>query len=348
MNIQLDEEETSINDNIFFRKINKLKIDDLLKKKTNYYNNIIPNNFNMENASFDDLEIFSNFVKQTKEEDDNKSHKGIKRCRAELPLSFLDKTNAKLCNKEQSINKNYFLNKKRKREQIVSSTKIPKENKYIFIKFNRGRKKKIDKYNRKHNQFSKDNIINKIKGYFFRFIRDITKKNSIDGKIEFKKFKHKYISDLKKDKNENLFKTKIKDILSKLPLSEKYKKFREDENKIMIDKIYKENKEKNIIKILELTFNELFIIFRRKLNNPKDTAEIEKISKKIKGLDLLINDKYDDINFLIEKIRKKFEKVMNKEKLDEYIKEIETFCNNYEQFFNDKISRSSKKQNKRE
>ena len=33
MNIQLDEEETSINDNIFFRKINKLKIDDLLKKK---------------------------------------------------------------------------------------------------------------------------------------------------------------------------------------------------------------------------------------------------------------------------------------------------------------------------
>ena len=44
---------------------------------------------------------------------------------------------------------------------------------------------------------------------------------------------YKYITDLKKDKNEDLLKTKMRDILSNLPISKKYKQSKKDENKII-------------------------------------------------------------------------------------------------------------------
>ena len=57
--------------------------------------------------------------------------------------------------------------------------------------------------------------------------------------------------------------------------------------------------------ILELKFKELFIIFRRKLNKHEDMDELKKIDKKIKGLDLITNNDYDDISYLIKDIKEK-------------------------------------------
>ena len=93
---------------------------------------------------------------------------------------------------------------------------------------------------------------------------------------------------------------KIKDILSKEPISTKNKRFNKYENKLLIDKIYNENKEIKVIKILELTFNEVLIIFRKKLNYYKDKEVIKLIEKNIKGLDLLENNNYDDNDNLID------------------------------------------------
>ena len=62
------------------------------------------------------------------------------------------------------------------------------------------------------------------------------------------------------------------------------------------------------MKILELPFKELSIIFRRKLNKYEDKKELKKIAKKIEGLYLLTNIDYDNINYLIKDIKEQNEK----------------------------------------
>ena len=121
-------------------------------------------------------------------------------------------------------------------------------------------------------------------------MRDIIKKNSTNKDINFFKFRTKFVADLKKDKNIDLLETKLIDILKNQPISTKNKKSDDYENRLIINKIYEERKEKDVMKILELTFKELFIIFRRKLNKYEDVKELQKISEKIKGLNLLTND----------------------------------------------------------
>ena len=128
-------------------------------------------------------------------------------------------------------------------------------------------------------------------------------------------------------------------ILSNIPISKKYKKFKEYENKTIIDKIYEEKKEKDVIKILNLTFNQLFIIFRKNLKKPEDAQKIKAIEKRIEGLD---NCDYKDINYLTEKIRKDYENIMNREKIEDYIKEVEEYSRNYEKRFYEIFGRKSK------
>ena len=210
------------------------------------------------------------------------------------------------------------------------------------VKF--GRKKLEDLEKRKHNKNSGDNIINKIKGNFINyFIRDFLKFHSIKNKIEFKKLPRDFISNLNKEDNEILYKNKISDILSEAKISSKYTSCDEYENRKIIEKIYEEKKEIKVIKILDLTFEELFIIFRRKLKNEEDMKKLEEIKDKIEGLDLLEkNCKYKDIYFLIDEIKEKYKNILNEFELKEYVENVENLCLNYEKWFNKKIGRASK------
>ena len=126
---------------------------------------------------------------------------------------------------------------------------------------------------------------------------------------------------------------KIKDILSKHPISTKYSTFDRFENKRIIEKIYRENKEINVIKILELTFEELLIIYRRSLKDPEDMKKFEGIKAKIEGLDLENENKYNDFGYLIKRLEKNHE--------EEYIEKIKTLCLGYENWFNKRIGRKS-------
>ena len=262
---------------------------------------------------------------------------------------------------------NSFLNKKTKRdEDIKYENKISNKNDYnnIFIIENKlsvkkelnniknkklkneeKKKNKLNNLGRKkqdsgeigqHNKNCKDNIMNKIKTNFFNdYIRDIIKKNSLKKDIDLKKLRTKeFIADLTKQTNERLFNMKIKDILCEQPISTKYSTFDTFENKLIIEKIYKENKEINVIKILELTFEELYIIYRNKLKEPEDMEKLEEIKAKIEGLELLEeNNKCKDIGYLIEKLKKNHE--------EEYIEEVKTSCLGYINWFNKKFERKS-------
>ena len=154
-----------------------------------------------------------------------------------------------------------------------------------------------------HTKYRIDNIKRKILCGFFRYIFEIIQRNSKE-KIFLKKFAYHHIN-ISRVYFERLYKKKLVDIFKEFKISTKYlKPYDEYENRKIIERIYEEKKEINVIKILELTFEEAFIIFRKSLNNEKDKDKLKEIEIKIDGLDLLDNnDKYKDIQYLIKHLR---------------------------------------------
>ena len=250
----------------------------------------------------------------------------------------------KSTNEEESTKKN-FLNKKRKK--IFYTKKEQKENKLNKINTpsvekkteKRGRKSKDDDKEGKHNKFSGDNIINKIKVYLFYFIRDIINKNS-NGEIDLKKIGNKFSADHKVNKNVRQYKMKIRDILMEEEISSKYSTLDNFENRKIIQEIYEKQKHKKVIQILELTFEEILLLFRQKLDIPEDKTSIQLISEKINGLDLLDNNnKYKDIEYFINSLREKYQGKISLNEFDEYISNVKRLCFKYINWFKNKIAR---------
>ena len=364
MNIFETIEESSSHDDLNFTKT-RLNLENLLPEPVNNdYYNCIRQDFNdveakcfqgfgqisYQSADRDDQEGNENFDSE-KNKISNESSKDYKKENISFDINLNNYEN------KEKEEKKYLIDNKEK-EIIFKLEKIPKSEKtndnlskkIRNKKNNCGRKKKSDNNKRKHNKSCGDNIIIKIKGYFFTFIRDITKNNFINKALYFRKLPYKFISKLSKKFNVRLMNMQMKDILSEIPITTKNKKSHKFENKFIVEKLYKEEKEKKVIQILDLTFRELFIIFRRKLNLIKDKIDLEIISKKIEDLDLLKNNNYKDINYLIDQIRNKSKNMdedsdteITEDDYEKYIKELRYFCCIYEKWFKKKIARNSKK-----
>ena len=176
-----------------------------------------------------------------------------------------------------------------------------------------------------HSRFSLNNIIKRINFYFFRFMIDFINKHLIKKNFHFKLLAPRYKLYRKKE-IESLWKMKISDIIYEKEISIRYLCLDKNHNKNIIDKIYKEKEEISAIKILELTYEELFIIFRRKLNDTEDMKKLEEIKDKIEGIDLLeMSNEYEDIKYLLDKI--------SKNESQEYIEYFKRVCLEYETFF---------------
>ena len=305
-NIEEVEEDYNsfISSNIIGLNINSISEDDYIFEEKN-------NDFNFERANIF-KEIFEkNTIVQENDETNEKTNK----------INFKVNKDISLLNKKRNRNNddnnlnNLEENGKQNNNISINNINIESDNKDISIN-----------KNEKHNIYWDDNIINKIKGYLFNhFIIDLVEKNLINKDLQLKKLPNKtFIADLNKKKNEKLFKMKMADILCQEKISSKYSNFDKYENRKIIDKIYEEKKERNVIKIFELTFEELFIIFRRKLNNSEDSKKLEDIKNKIKGLDLLEeSNKYEDIQYFIN--------LMDDER---YIDKFKKVCLDYERRFN--------------
>ena len=204
----------------------------------------------------------------------------------------------------------YFIDNKTNREKNNIFT-IHKVNKKRFIK---------------KNSIRSSNIMRKIKLYFTRFIIDFIHEHLINKYMRLKRLNSRFNLDMSKKKNERLLNMKIVDILYEQENRALFNNLDNHYNRKIIDKIYEEKKEINVIKILELTFKELFIIFRRKLNDPEDIKKLEEIKDKTKGLDLFDkNKRYLDISCLIDKI-----KIYGNR---EYIEKVKYYCLIYENYF---------------
>ena len=327
-----DDDLNSLNQGYFGETI----LNEIVEKEISMFNDTNINKSYFDNTDYNCDIYFNNQSYKINDKDET--------------INFLNK---KTNREKETITKNknkkdIYIITKIKKPNINNETNIKKDSTGLDLEENEeknknrcGRKNKTDKSNRMHNQFCEDNIINKIKGYFINsFMREFIRKHSINGGVEFKKLPSIFISDLTKEKNERLYKTKIKDILYEEEISTKYSTCNIYENRKIIDKIYKEKKEINVIKILELTFEELFIIFRRKLNDPEDMEKLKEIKDKIKGLDLLEkNNNFKDIEYLIKDIKDKYNKKLGESELNDYIENVKNLCLGYENWFLKKIGR---------
>jgi hypothetical protein len=173
---------------------------------------------------------------------------------------------------------NNFLNKKRYFEVDRKKT---------------GRKPKDSNSKSYHTKYSHDNILRKIKVKFFqKFMKYVNRKieskyNGIIQKILPLKGEISQNNTIKF--NTQFLNTKLKDIFSNTEFNGKFSSYGENYNKNVIDTIYNNNI-RELIEIFELTFLEMFNIFK----NTNDTRfnDFEKLNTVVKELKLKENDNY--------------------------------------------------------
>ena len=236
----------------------------------------------------------------------------------------------------KNTDQNTLLGKKRKKFNEEKKTDKNKNS-------NCGRKKKGSTEKRNHTKYKEDNMIAKIKNFIFNSILHllnhsyiqtnpkfiITKKNILGNK--FLKINPEITHSIKKKNNLYLLNTKIKNILSN-KISSKYLVAGENHNEILIQKVYNEKKETNIIKILELTFRELLNVFRGTIN-----TELEKKINEIDGMD----ENFYNMEIFLEIIKKQeIDKKENEEFITNYVNYLKKLCMSFEEWFSAKKGRS--------
>ena len=217
----------------------------------------------------------------------------------------------------------------------------------------RGRRNKecqIYNYLESHSKLTDDNIIKKINTYFLKSINNWLNSSFIDEKGNFLSPKKKFLkintkifANLKKEKITKLMKTTFKEIFSK-QISVKYKKYERDTNKKLIEEIYKENKQYFIKFILDLTFIKGLYIFDGEISNNNFKRLITDKDKNIeeKNINKFYNN-FDKINSFLKKI---YLQELNNYSINiiiDYVHRISLLCINYENWFDRKFNRNSKR-----
>ena len=229
------------------------------------------------------------------------------------------------------ITKSSTLYKRKKIFNIFKEKKKQKPTNKII-----GRKKKIDisrngndDYDNNkeyHSKMKEDNLIQKIKVVFVNSSMNFINKRHKNYKIKINqkyerlvyKIKSEFAQVIKKDENLKFLQTSIRDLFSS-DLSEKYSKQIKDFNRNQIAQLYRDNKEKEVIEILDKTVNCLL----------NDYAEGK---YKDEGFSLDI-----DLNEIKEKMEKNNEKNINN-----YIQEYKAKVKDFGNIFEKKISRNRK------
>ena len=202
-------------------------------------------------------------------------------------------------------------------EKKALGRKKMKEN-IIDINNNDSKENKSDNNNdgNLHDKFREDNIMRKIKYNISEYIIDKLNSSLKNKKKNFRKLDSCLNEKLKKDFNINLMERTIMDILLNFPLNNKYKKDI-DSNKTLINKILEENREIQVINILNMKY-----------------------------IDIINEIRYDEENlyFFLEKIRDK-EKVIKQKygnDIEKYVKSIKDLLMKYDSYFKSKSGRKSK------
>ena len=240
----------------------------------------------------------------------------------EILDKIINKFDVNYITKKDLENVSLFKSKVRKTRNKKSENN--EEEKILGKKLGLGRKKKNGIEKGKHNKYSPDNIIKKIKRIFFKYIIiyiNLIKEKHAPNQQENFQFKNlsyeNYINNLKKDKEIQLLNKPLKDFVS-LEISSKHG-LNFDFNRQKMEKILEEEKDNQKLKsILNMTFDEWIDIFTFK---EKFDDDLE-----FNGLQDVLMDLY------------------NKED-DEYFSRFIFYLFNYKNWFHYKKARKPKKMN---
>lgn len=305
---QEEQIKSFFSDNSIFQ--NSISNDNWNKRLPNqifFFNNIIErNNIPSFNESISENQIFYSNNEDTSSQNEEKYF-------INLP-STLSRSKS---NQNDEIKLNRI--RKNKKEKIF---KIQKDNKNI------GRIKKNSKYVGKHDKFSEDNIIRKIKGRFLekcrlainneykRFLLNI-KQNNCKLHDLLQRITPKVSRKIRKGDNLEWLDSRLYEVFSE-EVSVKCSLYKSDYNKKEIKKIFEKNEAQNVISLLNKPVKEMYDAFI--------------YNKKIWGFSNLDDD--------IEELRKKLEKE-NDENIEEYLKKYKNTALNLEEIFVKKIPRNN-------
>lgn len=180
----------------------------------------------------------------------------------------------------------------------------------------------------KHNKFSEDNIIRKIKANFhekfFNYINKeygeyFKKKHRVKKMIKLiQRISPSESRKIKKEDNIKWFSMKLKDVFS-VDLSTKCSKYESDYNKKQIDMLYQKGEATKVIDILEKKVIDMYKIYSKDIP--------------IEGFETLKDD--------LEDIKKKMEQ-NGEENIDKYLESYKKIAQNLENIFVSKKPRNNK------
>ena len=186
----------------------------------------------------------------------------------------------------------------------------------VKTKIKYGRKLKTSMDQGKHTKYSYDNVLRKIKVKFHKKIVNYINSIILSKYRNKTKTLNPLAGEISKDNrikfNVNLLNSKLKDIFSTSKINGKFRSLDKFYNKNVIDTIYKENI-KELIDILEMTYLEVFKIFR-------DINETQKLP----GF-----EKYDSV----------IRELQSKKEDAEYIGRISSMIMNFENYYLNKNPR---------
>ena len=190
---------------------------------------------------------------------------------------------------------------------------------YVNKKKKTGRKPKTSIVRSIHTKYSRDNILRKIK------VKFLSKLISYINRIIMRKYnnKIKVLLPLKGSVSQNntinfnqkLLNSKLKDVFINYEINGKFRLYKENYNKQVIESIYEKNIQE-LIEILEITFLDAFNIFKN-INE----------SQKLNGM---------------EKLDKVIEEIKKKESCEDYIDKFKNIAMNFETHYLDKIGKYEK------
>lgn len=197
-----------------------------------------------------------------------------------------------------------------------SEKKKKKKNKKL------GRKRKNeDRQGSNHTKEKKDNIINKIKGYFFKYVNDtINKSLTKECLLKFQKVPHKMIIKSKRDYNLNLLNSPLRQVYQETTnYIERFKKYKRRDysiNKILLEYLEKnKEKEKKAFDLLNKNVSLIFDDFRK-----------------------------TNMQIFLNTLRDKYKEEQNHDNIEHYLQEVQNLCNNFEKYY---INRKSRKNGKK-
>ena len=171
---------------------------------------------------------------------------------------------------------------------------LPIDKTHLFLINNKkkvGRKPKSSIFRGEHTKYSCDNILRKIKVKFFKIIIKyinsiIAKYNKIYNITFLLPIKGKYHQDNGINFNKKLLNSKLKDIFLEYEINDKFKLFKKYYNEDVINSIYENNIEE-LINILDMTFIEVFKIFRTndETNKLQGLEKLDTVVKEMKKID---------------------------------------------------------------